>query len=275
MKKILFSLFAVCVVSIASAQLQNFTVGQTAPDFTVTDVHGNDHTLYDYTSAGQYVILDFFFVTCGPCQSTAPILAEFHAKYGCNAGDVFVLSIDNGYSDADVLGFEAQYGGTNPNPAASGNEGGGNAVTSTYGPSAFPTMVLIGPDNKLINTDIWPVGSVADLEAVFPGGAITEMSCGTVGINDLASLPTEMQGVYPNPAAVAATIDFSLGQTAEVSFEIFDMMGKKVAVIDIETFEAGTHAVKLPVSTLASGNYFVNMVSGDETKDVSKLVVIK
>lgn len=274
MKKILLSIIALASFTVANAQLQNFSVGQTAPDFTVTDVHGEEHTLYDYTSAGQYVIIDFFFVTCGPCQSTAPILTSFYQKYGCNDGDVFVISIDNGYSTNDVLGFESQYAGANSNPAVSGNDGGGNAVTSTYGPSAFPTVVLVGPDNKFISTDIWPIGSVADLEGAFPGGAISEMNCAT-GIADGVNLPTEMQGVYPNPAVSQATIDFTLGNTAEVSFEVYDMLGKKVDVVANDTYEAGVHTIKLPVATLPAGNYFVNMVSDNNVMDVTKLVVIK
>ncbi len=275
MKKILFSLIGATLFTAASAQLTNYSVGQTAPNWQVTDVHGNAHDLYDITSGGQYVLIDFFFTACGPCQSTAPIVTSFYQNYGCNSGDVFVISMDNGDSDADVLAYESTYAGANSNPSVSGTEGGGDAVNADYGPTAYPTVVLIGPDNKFINIDIWPIGSVGDIEAAFPGGAITPAACGSVGMEDAASLPTEMQGVYPNPAVKEATVDFSLGRIAEVSFEIYDMLGKKVQEIDAESFGAGIHSVKLPVATIPAGNYFVNMVSDREVLDVTKLVVIK
>lgn len=34
-------------------------IGSPAPDFTVTDTHGETHTLYDYLEDGKTVVLDF------------------------------------------------------------------------------------------------------------------------------------------------------------------------------------------------------------------------
>lgn len=274
MKKVLLSLVCGLVALASQAQLTNYSVGQTAPDFTVTDVHGGSHNLYNITSGGQYVLVDFFFVTCGPCQGTAPILTEFYQKYGCNAGDVYAISIDNGYSTQDVLGFEQQYSGANGAPAVSGNDGGGNAVNSTYGPSAYPTFVLIGPDNKFINIDIWPVNSIADLENAFPQGVLNEMACAT-GLEDGAGYATELRNVYPNPAATTTTIDFSLSQAQEVRFEVFDLLGKKVSTTEPVTYDAGAHTADLPVGALSAGNYIVNFVAGDNVKGIQKLMIVK
>jgi hypothetical protein len=43
-------------------------------------------------------------------------------------------------------------------------------VNTAFGVTAFPTVVLIGPDNKLIEQDIFPIGSVSVLEGTFPTG---------------------------------------------------------------------------------------------------------
>ena len=43
------------IASFATAQLPN---GSVAPDFTATDVNGNQHRLYDYLDQGYTVILD-------------------------------------------------------------------------------------------------------------------------------------------------------------------------------------------------------------------------
>ena len=48
------------------AQLAN---GSIAPDFTVVDLDGTSHTLYDYLDAGQTVFLDFSAIWCPPCWS--------------------------------------------------------------------------------------------------------------------------------------------------------------------------------------------------------------
>ncbi len=39
-------------------------VGSAAPDFTLTDLDGNEHTLSDYTKDGQIVVLEWFSPTC-------------------------------------------------------------------------------------------------------------------------------------------------------------------------------------------------------------------
>jgi len=39
-------------------------VGQQAPDFTLTDLEGNKHTLAEYTAQGQTVVLEWFSPVC-------------------------------------------------------------------------------------------------------------------------------------------------------------------------------------------------------------------
>ena len=112
MKKIT-SLFLILLFSIVTlAQTNNYNVGDVVDDFTVIDTNGNTWNLYDLTSQGKYVYLDFFFDTCGPCQTTTPIFNEFHDTYGCNQGNLFMLSVNNGTdSDAEVIAFENAFGG--------------------------------------------------------------------------------------------------------------------------------------------------------------------
>ena len=52
------------IASFATAQLPN---GSVAPDFTATDVNGNQHRLYDYLDQKATVILDISATWCGPC----------------------------------------------------------------------------------------------------------------------------------------------------------------------------------------------------------------
>ena len=52
------------------AQSYNYPNGSTVADFTVTDIEGDVHNLYDLTAQGKYVLLDFFTLWCAPCQET-------------------------------------------------------------------------------------------------------------------------------------------------------------------------------------------------------------
>jgi peroxiredoxin len=50
-----------------------------APDFTLTDVHGQKITLSRYK--GKVVLLDFWATTCGGCKIELPWYVEFDKKY--------------------------------------------------------------------------------------------------------------------------------------------------------------------------------------------------
>lgn len=257
------------------AQVSNFAVGDVCPNFTVIDVNGVTHTLYDITATGQYVMLDFFFTTCPPCQATAPIWNELHEKYGCNQGQLYCLSIDNGDSDQDVMAFENQYGGTFSHaPAASGTQGGGNAVNTTFGIVAYPTYTLIGPDNKFINTDIWPISSVVDFENAFPSGSnIMPMACTSVSVDDELNAAT--LNMYPNPAAQSTRLDLNFENFGEVSIEVYDILGKQVAVRSLGTVDAGVQTVDLDLSAINNGIYIVRIQQDGKVLAAQKLEVLK
>jgi len=187
MKKILLTLALGLGLLTADAQT-NLT---TAVDFTVTDVHGEIHNLFSILDGGQHVILDFFFTTCGPCIASVPTLNQSFTDYGCNLGEVFYISIDAGDTDAEVLQYEYDYGGLLP--AVSGIDGGGDAVNSTYGIGAYPTVVLIAPDYTIIEQDIYPVTNIT---STLMSAGLTMASCNVVSIEELSVETTSNSKQY-------------------------------------------------------------------------------
>lgn len=244
----------------------------TAVDFDVTDVHGNDYNLFDILAGGQYVLVDFFFTTCGPCIASVPTLNTLYTDYGCNTGDVFFISMDSGDTEAEVLQYESDYGGLLP--SVSGNDGAGNAVVSAYGITAFPTVILIAPNHDIISQDIWPV-TEANYEAAIAGTPITPQSCSITGIKKFDLTTTAIVGMYPNPAVIGSKMDFTVHRAERVSFDIYNMLGAKVTTIEPALFMEGLHTLDLPVVELSTGQYFINMMIDQNRVDVKKFSVIK
>lgn len=274
MKRFLLAIFSVCALGIgANAQVGTYSVGDVVDDFTVTDTDGNEHNLYSITASGKYVYLDFFFDTCGPCQGASPHFGEFYDKYGCNSGEVYCLVINNGSdSDAEVIAYEEEFGGPGHHAPAVSADGGSGAVDDAFGVGAYPTFCLIGPDNRLMESDIWPVSSIADFEATFGGDFNPDpMPCSFAGVEEQTAL-TEVS-VYPNPANTMTTVAFSAEAQNEVTITVYNMLGEVMESNLIQAV-AGQNIAELDLAGYESGNYIVQIQLGEAIM-TSKLEILK
>lgn len=173
MKKSLFLLLIVGFFVFNSSKAQcPLTV---AVDFTAETIYGDTIHLFDILDNGQYVVIDFFFTTCGPCQQTAPIVNQSYNDFGCNYGDVFFMSISTGDNNAACILFDETYGVEYP--TISGVEGGGTQINNTYQIGAYPTVILIAPNYDIIEQDIWPIPNVNALNTPILNAGCQMMEC--------------------------------------------------------------------------------------------------
>jgi cytochrome oxidase Cu insertion factor (SCO1/SenC/PrrC family) len=255
--KNLFLTFALLTLPIlANAQATNYSVGDVVDDFTVVDTEGVEHNLYSITASGKYVFLDFFFVNCGPCQTWQATYNQLHDKYGCNEGEVYCLSINNGFdNNAQVIQYEETYGGPYNHAPAVSNEGGGEAVDANFGISAYPTFCLINPDNVIINTDIWPLTGIETFEAAFPADFNPEpMQCNVLSIVEQNEMDI---AIYPNPVNSQDALHVRLSQPQSGTFTVYSTNGRVLLQGSISG-----DSVDIPVR-LASGTYFLS-IEGDK-----------
>jgi thiol-disulfide isomerase/thioredoxin len=273
MKKFLLSIIAGGFLALSSFGQSSVPLGSAAPTWTLTDVHGNTHDLAAITASGKWVVIDFFFTTCGPCQATAPYITELYNKYGCNEHDLYVISIDTGDSDAEVLAYEATYSGANPGPAVSG-DAGGTAVVTSYGAAAFPTVVLIGADGLMKNQDIWPISNVGSIEAAFTSAGFSPTVASCSGAAGLEEIAINSLNVYPNPAVNSATVSVTLDAAVEVTTEVYNMVGALVASNSFNGV-AGDNKFELNTTDLENGNYILKVAFGNQAATQTSLNVMK
>ncbi|SHK79250.1 T9SS type A sorting domain-containing protein [Rhodothermus profundi] len=72
----------------------------------------------------------------------------------------------------------------------------------------------------------------------------------------------EVKAPYPNPAVRKVTFPYTLPQTLPVRLEIYDLLGRRVAVVVDAVQPAGRHRVPFDVQALASGRYVFRLQAG-------------
>jgi hypothetical protein len=78
--------------------------------------------------------------------------------------------------------------------------------------------------------------------------------------------------LIPNPAFGKASVQFEIREKSNVSFHIFDTLGKRVYSSKVENLQAGNNTEWLNLEGLANGLYFVQLAIGGQ-KITKKLVI--
>ena len=240
-------------------------IGDPAPDFTVTDVHGQTHHLYDYLEAGKVVVLDFFYTTCGPCQYYSPQVNLAYEKYGCNNATTVFIAIDYGDTDAMVEAYDQEY--QIQFPSVSGEEGGGNGVVSDYGVFSFPTFYVIDSTKKIVDQIEPPTLVVFDFH--FGQLGIAPADCEASGLREIGVAGSLR--IFPNPVD-GGKVTVEWPATEEGLLEIWDLKGGLVSRQPISAPE--TNRVEVSLEGLTAGFFMVKVLSaGNDVVYFGKLII--
>jgi len=122
-------------------------VGDAAPDFTVKTLDAKDLSLADFK--GRFVLLDFWATWCAPCVAEIPNLEAVHKAFGADPHFAMVsLCLDDKPADA------MSYVKSQKLAWHQGHIGEESAVASAYDATAIPATFLIGPDGKILATNL-------------------------------------------------------------------------------------------------------------------------
>ncbi len=164
-------------------------------------------------------------------------------------------------------------------------------ITTSVGtqvlPPPFPPLPLFSiPDTTWIAANTWIVKRVTptvriDLSAFgVPAfslpGQLTVLSTAPLSTPQHAPIVFELAQNYPNPFNPTTTFTYRLSTTSDVRFDIFDVLGRKVATLVQGRQGAGTYRLNFNAApfNLASGLYFYRLTAGTQS-EMRKMILEK
>ncbi|TLS35631.1 thiol-disulfide oxidoreductase ResA [Pseudalkalibacillus caeni] len=142
-------ILAVVVIAVGYTFYANFFAsdsgvieeGDTAPNFILTDLKGNEVELEDYR--GQGVFLNFWATYCEPCKEEMPAMDKVYQKYKDQGIEILAVNVTEPRLTAKT--FVDRYNLSFPILLDKGND-----VTNHYGVGLIPATFLINKDGEVV-----------------------------------------------------------------------------------------------------------------------------
>ena len=133
----------------------------------------------------------------------------------------------------------------------------------------------VNPNSYALYNMVWTVfnkdsAGVSMLYAY--GKKISTSSIRQIGTNIPARY--NLQQNYPNPFNPVTLINFDIPRQSKVTLLVYDILGRKTALLLNEVKPAGSYSVQFDASHLTSGIYFYKLDAGTFS-EVKKMIVVK
>lgn len=112
-----------------------YGLGDRLTDLTVTDCDGNRHSLSEILKHKKAVVLNFWFINCGPCKMEFPYLQEAFDAFGKDVAFLALNPVDG--TDETVSNYRLEQGLTLPMAACD------PALQEAFQITGYPTTLII------------------------------------------------------------------------------------------------------------------------------------
>lgn len=130
----------------------DLVAGERIPDFTLTNLSGEEVALYDVLEENELVLVEFWASWCGPCIESFPDLKTLHAGYNAEGFEIVSVSIDN-----DSYSWEQESKAQELPWIDVGEMDGWNGPTATaFGVQFVPKGYLVDGEGVILEKDLDP-----------------------------------------------------------------------------------------------------------------------
>lgn len=126
-------------------QSSKYRLGDFVPNVRIEDIDGNGYDLYELLKTKKAVVLNFWFCSCGPCQSEFPAL---NSAYNTHKDNLELFAINDVDSSASIKSYPASKGLTLDMPLVKGTS---KTILSpsAFNSNAYPTTVVIDRSGRV------------------------------------------------------------------------------------------------------------------------------
>jgi len=149
--------------------------------------------------------------------------------------------------------------------------------------SAFVTLSLngdiIGTGTVLGGTVLINFSALTQIDSIdvtvtafnkIPYTGIVDIT-GVTGIGNPAG--GQLVSVFPNPAKDLAVVSLNMPASGKVTITVYDLSGKKVALLADRVYAAGKHDIRMNTGSLNAGTYYCRVVTVNDKTDYPFTVV--
>ncbi|MBK9148386.1 MAG: T9SS type A sorting domain-containing protein [Flavobacteriales bacterium] len=238
-------------LSIALLAATGMRAQTTALDFTANDCAGASHTLFSDLDAGYCVVIDLVMMGCPSCIPATHAIVDDVIPNTSNPAMVKFYSIgfSNSVTCAQITSWATTNGFTHP------VFGGMSAQTTYYGGMGMPTVIVLGggATHGVYYNELGH--SASDNPTI-----ISAINTALLDANGVEENSARSITLGPNPVGSVLNLNGSY-----TSAKVIDMHGRVV----LNNIPNGT---SLDVSTLASGQYTLELIAADKSHAVGRFM---